>query len=162
GSGFIKRVVYPYVRSLAPEGAELPEEPAISIELARGSKPTHHVIGANRMDKHALCVGLAQFSVVDQFRHECDGSHLSHQRRIKADLIDPIHDLAGARRLVRSLYRVDVYNENVARLTRVHQREQCRIPHISSVPIVLAVDLDGLIEKRQTGRCEHTICGDVL
>jgi hypothetical protein len=71
-------VIYPRLRSLAPQCAELPEEPAIGVKFARGSKPTHNVIGANRMDEHALCVALAQFPVVDQFCHESNGSHLSH------------------------------------------------------------------------------------
>jgi hypothetical protein len=71
-------VIYPCLRSLPPQCAELTEEPYISVEFARGSKPTHNVVGANRMDEHALCVTLAQFSVVNQFCHESHGSHLSH------------------------------------------------------------------------------------
>jgi hypothetical protein len=33
--------IYPCLRSLPPQRAELPEEPAIGVEFARGSKPTH-------------------------------------------------------------------------------------------------------------------------
>jgi hypothetical protein len=119
--------IYPGLRALAPQRAEVPEEPAIGIEFAGSSKPTHNVIGANRMNEHPLCVALAQFPVVDQFCHESDGSHLSHQRGIEADLIDAIHDLARARWRVSSLDWIDVYNENVARLARIDQREQRRV-----------------------------------
>src|SRR5215468_4419440 len=45
---------------------------------------------------------------------------------------------------------------------RIDQREQRRVSHISSVPVVLAVNLDGLIEERQTGRRKHAIIGYLL
>src|SRR5215470_4733286 len=119
----IEVVIYPCLRSLPPQCAELPEEPDIGVEFACGPKPTHNIVGANGMNEHALCVALAQFPIVDQFCHESDRSHLSHKRGIKADLIDAVHDFAGTRRLVRSLDRVNVHNENVARLARIDQGE---------------------------------------
>src|SRR5262249_28566727 len=54
-----------------------------------------------------------------------------------------------------------MYDENVGRLARIDQREQRRVSHIASVPIVLAVNFDSLIKERQTGRCKHTMCGDL-
>jgi hypothetical protein len=72
--------VYPCLRSLSPQRAELPEESPISVEFASGPKPTHDIVGANRMNEHALCVALAKFPLVDQFCHESDGSHFSHKR----------------------------------------------------------------------------------
>src|SRR6516164_10571289 len=117
----IEVVIYPCLRSLPPQCAELPEESDISVEFACGPEPTHYIVGANGMDEHALCVALTQFPIVDQFCHESDRSHFPHQRGIKADLIDAVHDFAGTRRCVRSLDRVDVHNQDVARLARVDQ-----------------------------------------
>ena len=57
--------IYPCLRSLPPQRAELPEEPAIGVEFARGPKPTHNVVGANSMDEDALCIARAQLPVVD-------------------------------------------------------------------------------------------------
>src|SRR6516164_2438019 len=37
-----------------------------------------------------------------------------------------------------------------------------RVSHIAAVPVVLAINLDSLIEERQTGRCKHTISGNLL
>ena len=63
-------VVYPCLRALSPQCAELPEEPDIGVEFARGPEPTHDIVGANGMNEHALCVALAQFPIVNQFCHE--------------------------------------------------------------------------------------------
>ena len=71
--------IHPCLRSFPPQRMELPEELAISVKFARGPKPTHNVVGANRMDEHSLCFALAQFPVIDQLCHESDGSHLSHK-----------------------------------------------------------------------------------
>jgi len=72
-------VVYPCLRSLPPQRAELPEEPDIGVEFARGPEPTHDIVGANGMNEHALYVALAQFPIVNQFCHEGDRSHFSHK-----------------------------------------------------------------------------------
>src|SRR6516164_7357704 len=37
-----------------------------------------------------------------------------------------------------------------------------RVSHIAAVPVVLAINLDSLIEERQTGRCKNTISGNLL
>jgi hypothetical protein len=75
----IEMPIYPRLRSLPPQRADLPGEPAISVEFARGTKPTHYIVSANGMNEHALCIALAQFSVIDQLCHESDGSHFSHK-----------------------------------------------------------------------------------
>ena len=72
--------ICPCLRSISAQRAELPEETDIRVEFAPGPKPTHNVIGANRMDEHPFCIPLAQFSVIDEFGHESDNSHLSHKR----------------------------------------------------------------------------------
>ena len=115
---------------------------AFAPALTRGA-----AVGTRAQREYALCVALIQLPIVDQFCHESDGSHLSHQRGIKTDLVDTVHNFPGARRLVWSLERIDVYNENVARLARIDQREQRRISHIAPVPVVLTVNLDGLINE---------------
>src|SRR6516164_7088980 len=158
----IEMAIYPCLRSFPPQRAELTKERAISIEFACGPKPTHNVVGANRMDEHALCVALIQFPIVDQFCHESDRSHLAHKRGIEADLVDAVHDFEGTRRLVWSLDRIDVYDEDISRLARIDQRKQRRVSHIAAIPIVLAINLNGLIKERQTGRCKHTICSNLL
>jgi hypothetical protein len=74
----IEVVINPCLCSLPPQCAKLPEEPDIGVEFARGPEPTHYIIGANGMNEDALCVALAQFSIVNQFCHESDRSHFPH------------------------------------------------------------------------------------
>ena len=74
----IEMPIYPRLRSLPPQRADLPGEPAISVEFARGTKPTHYIVSANGMNEHALYVALAQFPIVNQFCHESHRSHFPH------------------------------------------------------------------------------------
>src|SRR6516164_7066597 len=74
----IEVVIYPCLRSLPPQCAELPEEPDIGVEFARGPEPTHGIVGANGVNEHALGVALAQFPIVVQFCHESDRAHFPH------------------------------------------------------------------------------------
>jgi hypothetical protein len=79
--------IYPCLRALPPQCGELPEEPTIGVEFAPGPKSTHNVVGANRMDEHALCVTLAQFPAINQLCHESDVAFLHVAGSAKLSLI---------------------------------------------------------------------------
>ena len=148
--------------SLSPQRVQMPQELAIGVELTGYAETAHDVVGANRMDEHALGIALAELAIVDQLRHECDGPHFSHQRGVEADFINAIHDFACRCRHFRPFHRIDVHDENIGRFAGINQREQRRISHVAAVPVMLAVDLDGLIEERQAGRRKHAIRSDLL
>jgi hypothetical protein len=58
--------LYPYLRPLPPQRVEMPEELAMGVELACYPKTAHDVIGANRVNEHALRIVLAELSVIDR------------------------------------------------------------------------------------------------
>jgi hypothetical protein len=60
----------PCLHSFSPQRVELLEEPAISVEFARGPELAHNVVSANGVNEYAPCIAPAQFSVVDQFCQE--------------------------------------------------------------------------------------------
>ena len=108
--------IYPRLRSLPPQRAELPEEPAISVEFARGTKPTHYIVGANGMNEHALCIALARFPSSISFVTKATAriSRISEELKLIS-----FTRFAISWALVGLPGRIDVHNENVARVARV-------------------------------------------
>ena len=155
-------VVDPGLRAFATDLMEAGEEAPVGVELAGDAQFLHHVVGRNGMDQHPLDLVGIELAVIDQLGDESDRAHLPHQRRIEADLVDPVHDVARGRRHVRPLDRIDVHDQHVARLAAVDQREDGGIAHVAAVPVVLALDLDRLVDERQTGRGQHPVDADVV
>ena len=68
---------------------------------------------------------------------------------------------ADARRLA-ALGGVDLDEEGVARRALADQRRQRRVAAEAAVPVGLAVDLDRLEHRRQAGRGEEHVRGDLV
>ena len=64
-------------------------------------------------------------------------------------------------RNVSALERIDLDDDDVGASTPVEKRKQRRIAHVAAVPIGLAVDHDGVEQRRQTGR-GHDVIGRQL
>ena len=64
-------------------------------------------------------------------------------------------------RRARPLDRIDLHEDRVLRLAFPHQRRDGGVAGIAAVPIVLAVDLDGLEHGRQAGRGEQDVGRDL-
>ena len=79
------------------------------------------------------------------------------QARVERDLVQPVSDIAGRARYVGTMERVDLDQDDITGFAFVDQREQCRVAHITAVPIGFAVDFDSFEHERQTGRSHHAV-----
>src|SRR5262249_23084952 len=131
------------------------EEAPVGIQLARNSEPLHHLVGRNSVNIEPLQAVSVDRTLVDQLGDEADRPHLAHQRRVEADLIDAVENLHRGTRHLFTLERIDVDNNDVSARAVIDQREDRRIAHVTTVPVVLTVDLDSLEQEGQAARSKN-------
>src|ERR1700751_2575475 len=61
-----------------------------------------------------------------------------------------------------ALERVDVHHHDIAAVAVVDQREDRRVTHVAAVPIMLAVDLDGLEEEGEASGGKYPVGADLV
>ena len=75
--------------------------------------------------------------------------------------LSAIENVARRAGNLRALHRIDLNQDGIAGFAFPHQRRDRRIARIAAVPIDLAVDLDGLKQRRQAGRSEQHVGRDL-
>ena len=99
-------------------------------------------------------LAVAGVSDLAQERHHPE---LLQDHGVERHLVQAVQDVGRAARHPRALYRIDRNQNRVLRFALPNERGQRRIAGIAAVPIGLAVDLDRLEHRRQTGRGEQNI-----
>src|SRR3954467_350691 len=74
---------------------QVEQEFSIGVEFRRCAELLHNLLRLDRMDAHPLHTGVFESAVLDQPGYEGYGSHLAHQRRVEANLVDAVHDVPG-------------------------------------------------------------------
>src|ERR1700680_1186512 len=137
---------------LGADVAEQQKERALDGELGAGRQLLDLLAGDDAMQPGAAESRLAaptQEAAIDQLAHHANGAEFREQRRIEGDLVDAVEDVARRLRRVFAFNRVRLYKENVVGAGGAEQRKQRRIAHVTAVPVGLAVDLDGVEQKRE-------------
>ena len=111
-------------RSLLGLLVKMAKKIPIVVQPAGARQLADHVLGFDDVDEHSFAVG--QSRLVDQFRHESDGTHFSYEGRIEADLLHAVHDRVRGAGNLRPLCRRQVDHDNVARLAFVDERKNDR------------------------------------
>src|SRR5260221_1629485 len=141
---------------------QMEQEIPVGVQLARDAELHHDLVGRDAVNEETAQVVAVDLAIVDQLGDEVDRPHLAHERGVEADLVDAVEDLGRAARQLLALERVDVDDDDIATLAAVDQREDCRIAHIATVPIMLAINLDGLKHEGQATRGKNAIGTDLM
>ena len=99
-------------------------------------------------------LAIAGIGDLAQERHHPE---LLQDHGVERHFVQAVQDVGGAARDARPLDRVDGNENRVLRFALADERGQRRIAGIAAVPIGLAVDLDRLEHRRQTGRGEQDV-----
>src|ERR1700691_1583133 len=94
GRGFAEPseiVGQPGVGPFAPDLVQMAEKIPGIVQTARPRKFTNDVFGFDDVDKHFLAFG--HFALAEALVDEGNGAHLADERRIKTDLLHPVHDV---------------------------------------------------------------------
>src|SRR5919106_6799474 len=83
----------PAARALAAEVAQVEQKVPAGVQLARIAEPGHVVLGIDAVDQHPFQGPLLDQPLVDQSGDEADRPQLPQERRVEADLVDPVQDL---------------------------------------------------------------------
>jgi hypothetical protein len=99
-------------------------------------------------------LAVAGIGDLAQERHH---PQLLQHHGVERDLVQAVQDVGRAARDARALDRVDRNENRVLRFALADEWGQRRIARIAAVPIGLAVDLDRLEHRRQTGGGEQDV-----
>ena len=125
------------------------QEIPIGVQSACPRKFSDKFLSFDHMHEHELAA--AHPALLDELVIGCDHPHLTNERGIEADLLHAIHDCRRGGRNPRALSRSDVDDQDVSRIAIINQRIDRGIARITTVPIIFAVNLDGLHQKWQAG-----------
>ena len=109
------------------------------------------------MNAHACPEGALGIAGVGDLPQQRNHAQFLQQNRIEGDLVEAIENVPGGSWRARALDGVDLHENCIVRLTFPHQRRDRGVAGIAAVPIVVALDFDGLEHGRQTGGGEQDI-----
>ena len=147
-------------RRAAPLVAQHAQEVPFGVEL-RGIAEIDHDVARDAVNAHAgprapsLSPGSATCRSSAIMRSSFSRTALKETSLRRLRMSRAERGVPGA------LDRIDLHEDRIVRLTFAHQRRDRRIAGIAAVPIVLAVDLDGLEHGRQAGRGEQHVGRDL-
>ena len=134
--------------------AQHDEEIPLGIELG-GIAELGHGGARDAVDAHLGPAGALAVAGVGDLPQQRHHAQLLEQGRIEGDLVDAVDDVTGRARRARALDRIDLNQDRIVRRAVADQRRDGGIARIAAVPIGLAVDLDGLKQRRQAGGGEQ-------
>ncbi len=147
----------PPVGPLPPQFPESEQKWPTGVKLAAHPETAHDVFGGDAVKPDTAVTRILDLHHpgLHQGVYPGDGTYLPQQAGIETDLVDPVGDVldrAGHRIATGGIHLDD---HDVATAALPHQRFEHRIAHEAAVPVVLAVDLDGLVNLGQAGGSEQ-------
>src|SRR4051812_5903442 len=88
---------------------------------------------------------------------ERDYPQFQHERRVEADLVDPVDDAPRGVGYSRALEWIDANDDEIACIRPKVQRRECRIARVSAIPKEVPTDLDSLVGLWEAGRGEQHV-----
>jgi hypothetical protein len=80
---------------------------------------------------------------------------------VEGNLIEPIENIRRRPRRFRPFARVDLNQDGIVRVAFANEWRDRRIAGVTAVPIRLAIDFDRPEHRRQAGRSEQNVGGDL-
>ena len=158
-------VFNPFARARTSPVPQHRQEFPFAGKLGRNRQIRQRVIRPHRVNQHVLefvTIFVFDLALIEQLLHEIHRAQFLDQGRIEGDFIDAVGNFTRLRRRARAFNWIDVQDDHIARVGVVEQRIEHRVTHVAAVPIVLAVNLHGLEQERQTCRCEYYVGGDLV
>jgi hypothetical protein len=109
------------------------------------------------MDPHAGPLRPFAIARLCQLPQQGDHAELFEQHRIEGDLVQAVEDVPRRARIALPLDGIDLHQDGIPRFAFAHERRDRGVSGIAAVPIVLAIDLDGLEESGQARRGEEHV-----
>src|SRR6202171_1657621 len=104
----------PVARTFSSLVAKINQKVPIGIVLACGTERTHKFVIGDAVDQHTLQSSIDDAVLSYEFVHKSDRPHLPHQRRIEADLVDAIQNIARGARHLLAEQRIDMNGDNIS------------------------------------------------
>src|ERR1700726_3973968 len=106
----------PVARTFSPLVAKKNEKVPIGVVLACRTECTHEFVVRDAVDQHVWQLFANDTVLRDELCDEADGPHLPHERRIEADLVDAVQNIACSVRHLFTEQRIDMNDDNVGAL----------------------------------------------
>ena len=136
------------------------QEVPLGVELG-GIAEVDHQVARYAVNAHACPQRALSIARVADLPQQRNHAQLLQQNCIEGDLVEAIEDLPGGLWRARALDGVDLHENCIVRLTFPHQGRDRGVAGIAAVPIILALDFDGLEHGRQTGGGEQHVGRDL-
>src|SRR6478672_4907024 len=141
---------------------KLVDQVPVGVQLTPHAHRLHHIVCLDAVNQHAFYGLVQNLLLLDQLGHKTDRTHLAHERRVEADLVDAVKDLTWSFWHIWSPDRIYMDDHDISAVTVIDEWEDCRVAHIPTIPIVLTVDFDCLEQKRQTSRSQNSVGSDLV
>ena len=87
--------------------------------------------------------------------------HLMQQGLIERDGIDSVIDAFGTFGQSNVPDGIELHEQRITDIAFIDKREQIGVRRKAAIPVVVAIDLNGMVDRRQAGRCQNRIDGQL-